>query len=676
LNKLTEEQTWTLIERMTRRFQPLWDTVTLRQKHYYQMQEVDPPMLEGYEGHARQVSILRDTLIEGKARLQENAFQLQVSAPKKGATLEENASNAELALVTMFDDLFANTGIDLQGGLIDGLYRDCYGVLHWYLADTDMNAAAAEVDYEETDEPDEPERYTKDDYADIDEDGKQIRSKAKKYRETDESLMERRALARAAAKPPWFAEVIPATQFAFVRDKSLIGEFKYGLTAQVIPFIDWFDEAKKWSMEERPLPIDVGRDGTKSQWSPSNEQEEQNVTLYKLWSRDYVYEYVKDCPEDMEGVDKFRCVPNRQKIVPFALAVGAVTLHDDPVLAYEPALTSVYRLKPALDRFVANMGALAESGAIKRFMLQPKDNSLPPLTDDEGHPKLFSGNALEALKVPEGYDLIEVNGSGVSGDYARLGELLTQEMKDALPNTGIVEISGTAGPAWTMRQAIQQANVEPKMYVQNIARPLQVMNKNIIEVNADAENGPGDIAFYPMTKTSDGRAKKDTDTLITVKPEEWKGLVAGASIGAESATEKISTQQHGVEMWQAGYLSEIDVIRDYEMQPNAEDVYAARQVAKYSEKNIDPTLLRAAAAEWGGSKFAMLPVSKPGDPPFVDATGRAVMPAEVLQANGIQVPQPMNQAVGGTMGAPGAVMPDLGQPAGGQGMQMPAGLPG
>jgi hypothetical protein len=673
MNKLTEEQTWTLIERMTKRFQPLWDTVTLRQKHYYQMQEVDPPMLEGYEGHARQVSILRDTLIEGKARLQENPWQPQVSAPKKGAKLEENASNAELAQVTMFDDLFANTGIDLQGGLIDGLYRDCYGVLHWYLADTDMNAAAADVDYEETDEPDEPERYTKDDYADIDEDGKQIRSKAKKYRETDESLMERRALARAAAKPPWFAEVIPATQFAFVRDKSLIGEFKYGLTAQVIPFIDWFDEAKKWSMEERPLPIDVGRDGTKSQWSPSNEQEEQNVTLYKLWSRDYVYEYVKDCPEDMEGVDKFRCVPNRQKIVPFALAVGAVTLHDDPVLAYEPALTSVYRLKPALDRFVANMGALAESGAIKRFMLQPKDNSLPPLTDDEGHPKLFSGNALEALKVPEGYDLIEVNGSGVSGDYARLGELLTQEMKDALPNTGIVEISGTAGPAWTMRQAIQQANVEPTMYVKALTRTFQVMVKNIIEVNA-SEDGPGDIAFYPMSDS-----KKDTSSLITLKPEDWKGLVPGASIGEESATERISKLQHGTEMWASGYLSEIDVIRDYEGQPNAEDVYAARQVAKYSEKNIDPTLLRAAAAEWGGTQFAMLPVSKQGDPPFGDAMGRGVMPAEVLQANGQQptpMQGPMNQAVGGTMGAPGAVMPDLGQPAGGQGMQMGQGLPG
>jgi hypothetical protein len=479
--------------------------------------------------------------------------------------------------------------------------------------------------------------------------------------------MERRALARAAAKPPWFAEVIPATQFAFVRDKSLIGEFKYGLTAQVIPFIDWFDEAKKWSMEERPLPIDVGRDGTKSQWSPSNEQEEQNVTLYKLWSRDYVYEYVKDCPEDMEGVDKFRCVPNRQKIVPFALAVGAVTLHDDPVLAYEPALTSLYRIKPAYDRYKSNMGALAESGAIKRFMLQPVDGALPPLTDDEGHPKLFSGNALEALKVPEGYTLIEVNGAGVSGDYAQLGVDLMEEIKAAMPNTGIVEISGTAGPAWTMRQAIQQANVEPTMYVKALTRTFQVMVKNIIEVNA-SEDGPGDIAFYPMSDS-----KKDTSSLITLKPEDWKGLVPGASIGEESATERISKLQHGTEMWASGYLSEIDVIRDYEGQPNAEDVYAARQVAKYSEKNIDPTLLRAAAAEWGGTQFAMLPVSKQGDPPFGDAMGRGVMPAEVLQANG---QQPMNQGVGGTMGAPGAVMPDLGQPAGGQGMQMPAGLPG
>ena len=670
--KMAEEQVQTLIDRLVKRFTPLWDVVITRQKHYYQVAEtgIDPPMLEGYEGHARQVSILRDTLIEGKARLLENAWQPQVSAPKKSAKLEDAASNAELAMVTQFDDLFSNTGIDLQGALVDGLYRDCYGVLHWYLADQEMNAAAAEIDYKEDDDPEDTERYTDEEYPE-----EMGRKKAKKYRETDGSVMERRNLARAASRPAWYAEVIPATQFAFVRDKSLIGEFKYGLTIQVIPCIDWTESVPLdiRELDERPLPAEVGEHATKTFWSPSGDNAEKSVTLYKLWSRDYLYEYVKDAPEDTPEKMRFRCVPNRQKIVPFALAVGALTLHDDPVLMYEPALTSVYRLKPALDRFVANLGALAESGAIKRFMLQPKDNSLPPLTDDEGHPKLFSKNALEALKVPEGYNLIEVNGSGVSGDYAKLGEMLMQEMEGALPNTGIVEISGTAGPAWTMRQAIQQANVEPTMYVGALTRTFQIMVKNMIEVNA-SEDGPGDIAFYPMSDE-----KKDTSALITLKPENWKGLVPGASIGKESATERISKQQHGVEMWQAGYLAEIDVIRDYEGQPNAEDVYAARQVAKYSEKNIDPSLLRAAAAEWGGTQFAMLPMSKPGDPPFGDAMGRGVMPAEVLQANGMQPtpqPQPIGQGVGnGQGGAPPSMMPDLGQPAGGGGMQMGPGVP-
>lgn len=672
--KMAEEQVQTLIDRMVKRFQPLWDVVITRQKHYYQDPQVDPPMLEGYEGHARQVSILRDTLIEGKARLLENPWQPQVSAPKKSATLEDAASNAELAFVTQFDDLFSNTGIDLQGALVDGLYRDCYGVLHWYLADQEMNAKAAEIDYEEDDEPEDASKYTEDEYPE--ETG---RKKEKKYRETDDSVMERRNLARAASTPAWYAEVIPATQFAFVRDKSLIGEFKYGLTIQVIPCIDWSDSVPLdvREMDERPLPAEVGQGGTVTYWSPTGDNAEKAVTLYKLWSRDYLYEYVKDAPEDCPDKMRFRCVPNRQKIVPFSLAVGALTLHDDPVLMYEPALTSVYRLKPALDRFVANLGALAESGAIKRFMLQPKDNSLPPLVDDEGHPKLFSGNALEALKVPEGYDLIEVNGSGVSGDYAKLGEMLMQEMKDALPNTGIVEISGTAGPAWTMRQAIQQANVEPTMYVGALTRTFQIMVKNMIEVNA-SDDGPGDIAFYPMS----GDKVKDTSSLIMLKPEDWKGLVPGASIGKESATERISKLQHGVEMWQAGVFGKGTLIKDYEGQPNWQEVYAEREVELYCEKSVDPGLLRAAAAEWGGAKFALLAMEKPGDPPFQDAMGRGVMPAEVLQANGMQptpqpqMGQPMPQGVGnGQTAGPPSMMPDLGQPAGGGGMQMGPGVP-
>lgn len=611
-----------IIKRMIQRFSgegKLWDVVRERQKHYYRDVAVDPPMLTGYEGHARQVTILRDTLIEARARLCENEWKVEVSPPKPGAKLAERASRAEMALGAMFEDIETQSGVNIQGALVDGLYRDCYGVLHWYLADGAMQAASVDLD------------------------------------ETSEGYALERQIARASATPCWAVEVIPATQFAFVADKSAIGGFKYGLTAQVIPCIDWVGSAdpELFALTERGVGTEVvDGSGAREYWTPSADVMEKEVTLYKLWSAEYCYELVVGAPPGVPESAVWRVIPNRQGMVPFALALGAYTHHDDVVYAYEPVLASVYSLKPALDRYVANMGALAESGAIRKWVLQPIDGAAPPLTDDTGHVKVFSGSAIEGLEVPEGYTLREVGGDGISGDYARLGDLLFGQLKDALPNTGIVPIEGVSGPAWTMRQAIQQANVEPAMYVGHLTRCLLSMVRNMVDVMGDEVEGPGDVSFYP---TRDGDVN-DGSAVITIAPEEWTGLAVGVSIGVESATERVSLMQHGVEMWQAGYLSQLDVIRDYERQPNAEDVYAARKVEQYCEANIDPGLMREAAAEWGGTKFALAPGG------MVDAMGQQVTPQQVLQANGVTPVGQVNQSVGSSEGAMGAVQPELAVP--------------
>src|SRR6187549_2689344 len=118
--ELDYESAKKIIDRVWKRFsgtESLHPVVTTRQKHFHQVAEkgIDPPMLEGYEGHARQVSILRDTHVKLRARLTENEWRPQISAPKRSATLETKASDAELSLVTMFSELRTNTGIDLQG---------------------------------------------------------------------------------------------------------------------------------------------------------------------------------------------------------------------------------------------------------------------------------------------------------------------------------------------------------------------------------------------------------------------------------------------------------------------------------------------------------------------------------------------------------------------------------
>jgi hypothetical protein len=80
---------------MVRRFSGdgrLWDVCTQREKHYYQMPEANPPMIQGYKEHARQSSILRDTHIKYRARMTENEWRPQFKAARKSATLDAKAS--------------------------------------------------------------------------------------------------------------------------------------------------------------------------------------------------------------------------------------------------------------------------------------------------------------------------------------------------------------------------------------------------------------------------------------------------------------------------------------------------------------------------------------------------------------------------------------------------------
>src|SRR5690349_21242979 len=156
MTKPTAEECITLIRRMERRFSSgnpsVWQALETREKHYYQTVEADPPMLEGYESHAFQSSILRDTWMKYRSRLVENPFLPQCSAPRPSATMDKVAADCELYLQTLVDDARALTGDDIQGMLADGMGIYNYGVLHCYLSDDEMNAASAKLDYEETDD--------------------------------------------------------------------------------------------------------------------------------------------------------------------------------------------------------------------------------------------------------------------------------------------------------------------------------------------------------------------------------------------------------------------------------------------------------------------------------------------------------------------------------------------
>lgn len=630
----------TVIDRIQERFQPLWDVLETREKFYYQDPSVDPPMLEGYESHAWQSSILRDTWTKFRSRLVENEFQPQIHAPRPSAVLDKKASDAELALTSMFSDLRTRTGDHIQGLLADGMGIYNYGVLHAYLSDEDMNKASGEMDYEETDEPEEESRFTEDEYAE--DSGK---TKAKKYRETEQSWAQRRGHARAMAKPAWKVKVYHPRQCGFVEQESSVGEFKYFLTVEEIALIDWFgEEIEREDIDERPTSGDVSEGGTVSTWRPSQAGwEERRVKLYRLWCADYLYEVVDGLENAEAG---FKAIPNRCKAVPFWLAPGMVTLNNDPILKYEPLLTSLYRIKPIWDRYLANMSVLAESAAIPRYWCVPMgDQILPPLTDESGHVRIFGANAMESFTPPEGYRWERIGGDGTTGQYERLREVLAQEVQSAVPDTGVGDLKDSTQP-WTARIIQQVGNIVPGMAMDHLEYALLGMIRMMIRVNGD-EEGPGDIAFYPQSEGS------KADNLIVLSPKDWQGLWAEVSIDHTSAVERTTTMQYGAELVAAGRWTEVDWIEKAEGEPDPQRTFIQRQAFMYWQQNVLPLQLKAGAAKAMGSKYSMQPVSKPGDTPFVNGAGVGAMPQEVLQAG--QPVQPQGQAMGGmpSLNAPG-----------------------
>lgn len=646
--KLDRDQGVELIQRLHKRFgengsDPVYKVDTERTKHYFNEQDVDPPVIQGYEGHRRQWTGLRDTNTKLVARLNANPILPDVSAPRPGSTMEKQANDNELALLTMLDEWAEEDGVSPQQLLADAMGRMSAPALHWYLNDR-VYDGLADLDYEEADDLPEDERerkrYTEDEYEEPI--GKK---KAKKYRETVDSYEERRAIQRAMCGSPWCVEVLESTRYAYLENPKALrrqsGLYKYFLKTAAIDLLDWQEGQKldRDVLHGTPLPVDVQAGGQGDTWRPTATAEGKNLTFYQLWSKDWIYEYVTGIPDD-SGIKDWRVVKNRQKYVPFALCGAVINLSNDHIHRYEPALASLFRKKPEYDRYISNRGILAETGAVAFYILQPLDDSLPPLTDEAGNLVQLTAHAAAAFKVPDGYKLERIGGDGAGADYVKYGEELRVELQEAMPGTGHSDIEGSTKP-WTARLMQTEANVFPGMCLDHLLASYRIMLNNIADVNG-SEDGPGDICFYP--KNEDG---KKSDAVVVIKPEQWPGLRYDAKVNKTSAVEQVTKMEHGRELLNDAMvgLTAVEFIEEYEGKPNPEAVWAKREAWKHVTPVVDK-LFQQRVAAWAGAKFLITP-----DMRFGDATGRQVAPGEMLMSIG-QQPTPQPQMPQQPMGAP------------------------
>lgn len=659
MTELDAESAKKLVERIWKRHEELHVNVKTYRQHFYQDTAVDPPMLPGYEGFARQTNVLTDNWAPLRARMCENSFRAQVTANDEYATSKAKSDMVEAYLISVTSRLKTKTGLDVQGALVDGMALDGGGVLHVYLDDADYQSAGG--DYKELEDigEEKAEDYTEEEY---DPEAFKGKTKKKKYRETDKAYMTRRNRARAS-KGTWNWQVYSLRDCAWVEDTSPFCQYKYFVRRWVQPCIDWFEEWDKWDATEKQGAADVGMNGSKDEWRPETSPDKE-VVISQLWTKKWIYELA----DGLDGADSdkgFTKKPNRMGMIPFFVPPGRYSHDSSPSNAFKPILISALRFKPWYDRYKSNMAALAEANAIPRWQCVAVDgNSLPPLTDEEGHVKVFSQHAMESTRPPDGYRYEQLGGANAGRDFVALGEDMEREMERALPSTGKVEL-GASTQSWTARMAIQQENIEPSGHLKDLAGAIQQAMEMMVEVNASGVLG--DVSFYPDS----GTEKMKAGEVVTLTPDDFKGLVVNCEIGTETGTERTAKQQFYAELFAQGLATEEDYIRDGEGQPMPDQVKARRDVDRYFDKNVKERMLQAKAAEVLGSKYAMLPVSQPGQPPFVDGMGKAVMPQEVLQQNGVQ-------GFGSNGINPSSGMPDLQPPPppGGVNVNMGMGLPG
>src|SRR3990167_2951721 len=515
----------------------LHERIAFRDGHYYNRPEVDPVMGADWQHAKMQTTILRDTHMKFRARMLENAWKPEMSAGSDTPTGQATANEAEWLISQGFAELADKTGVDIQGELVDGM-KTCVGVLHWEVLDYEDAP-----DYEETDDVPEGQekRYTTDDYAD------ERRSKTKKHRETDDSLQERIAQKRAKQGFPVMWETIPPEQCYWEEDKSVVSQFPEFLVRRTVATLaDYaemiggsreaglptYDELK----EQADAPV-APRDSPQQSWQPSASDWGETVTLEQYWTRTHVYEL---CEWAGGGPEKsyFRAMSHPYKMPTFALAIASYTKNSDPALAYEPYLESLYRLKPAYDRFRALYNALAEASAVPVWYLVNTKTGATKL-NDKGMPELLMGeSAASAMTIPEGWDLKRFGGEGVSGTFDKAVDNLWAEVERATPPTGNAQFAPTTQP-WSARIEQAQENMQPKMYLKAVERCIKAALNNVVDVFA-SEDGPGEVFGYRM----DGD-RLDRTKVISLKREQWEGLTADVSINPISSVERITAIEHG-----------------------------------------------------------------------------------------------------------------------------------
>lgn len=634
------------------RFRALHEKIRHRTEHFHNLEAADPILPSPYDGGAKyQSDILRRTHVQLKARQTENVPVVRVAPPRESPSQQKLADNYEMVRNRIFDLVQERQGNDIVGALFDGINIYCYGVLHWVMA-PDVWPAMDDPDaIDELPQGTEAERYN----TEPDENGR--------YKETDASVQDRAKHAKAMAGAPWYIEVIPPDACGFVIDRSQAQGFGMFVVTRRVPILDYSEKLRAkdgiyLSLNATDKSIRIYEEATRpSNYTPSGGDAAswgRDVTVAEVWTRDEYYELVSDSQTSQyELVKAFR---HPYRMPPFALAYGNRHNSPDPALAYEPLMEGLYRIKPFYDRDMALAKVIAEMIALPYYYIELSDGAI--MLDATGKPLMLTRNALSAQALPAGAKLAKVEYE-INPAFVKFLENTAEELKQAAPSTGQAEVSATT-QAWAIRLQQAQASIEVAASLRSVATCLRTMHRNQAYVESlSADEGGFGEPIWVYGKSLDG--KVDRSTAIGIEPKDIPTLELDVEIAAHSAAERITMEQHGMEMLlqsaQAGVrvLTRREFLEDYR---GVEDASSAEQELDAEElwiTKIKPVVVEQELAK----RFAQFVVMG-ADGNFAGPGGQQVSPAEVLSMNGQPPPpQPMGPPGVNGIGQNPALQPQM-----------------
>lgn len=607
------------------RFRELHSRIQKREMHFYNEVGADPRLPDPHNSTAAkfQTDRLRRVWVDLKARLCENAPIITANPPSSGR--QEDADALEKVLQRGYENILRRTGTDVVGELVDGMTIDCYALLHW---EKSADVWPDYPDYEAVTIPPADakrrQRYRKDPETEGDYAGK--------YRETDESLHDRAKRERAEAGFPYTLEVIHPSDFSFVADRSMRNGFGGILITRRVPLLDYQQELEEKDSiyvrslndrnkniaiyEERNAPTTGDPSADALAWG-------KEVVIKQWWTRDEFYELaqIESGGLSMSGFKLVKSFPHKYGMAPFALCKAHETNAADPAKRYLPVLEGMYKLKPFYDYYRTLMLSLAQQIALPLYYLEDATGKMG--LDSDGKPIVLTRDALAAQQLPPGYSLKKVEFE-LNPAFVAAMEQIAVEFHDAEPGTGATEITGTTQP-WTARLGMTMANVEPSRLLDNIVGCLAICWENILHCMA-LEVSEGGVGETPVL---------DGDEVISITPEQVRGLTIDVSIPHESAGERITIEEH-----YRALLDDPNVpvtrrmfVEDGMGRSDATEIIAEWRAERDYEEYLDPQVVQQELARIF-DEFVVFGASGQ----FAGPGGQVVDPAQRLRAKGWQVP--------------------------------------